>query len=58
MQMLVQGSVKKASVFLCTNEELLTALRKKSKYKGLAEAIISGKEETPALEFDQNQSSE
>ena len=33
---------KKTSVFVCTNDELIDALRRKQKLTGLANAIIEG----------------
>lgn len=45
-----EAAFKKTSVFICTNEELIEALRKKQRYQGLAEAIISGRE-IPPLDF-------
>ena len=38
-----EAKSKKESVFVCTNEELKAALRRKSLYTGLADAILSGK---------------
>lgn len=38
------GKFKKDSIFVCTNEELIEAVKRKNKFLGIAEAIISGKE--------------
>ena len=46
-----EAAFKRTSVFICTNEELIEALRRKNKYQGLAEAIISGKD-VPTMNFD------
>ncbi len=39
-----EGKFKKTGVFICTNDELIEAVRKKQKYMGLADAIINNKD--------------
>lgn len=45
------GKFKKTSVFICTNEELVKAVKRKNPYAGVAEAIISGREDLSGLDF-------
>ena len=40
---------KKTSVFICTNEQLVEALKQRQTYKGIADAIISGRSYNEAL---------
>ena len=38
------SKLKLTSIFICTADEIVEALRRRQKYEGLAEKIISGKE--------------